>query len=239
LGQRGEHKFPDAPAVPAFAKRASSATRADRASGLQRGPLHASSPMALARIAAMVSRSGSAKRITRSARDRKRSSTASMKLVVVTKSTDGSFFAISSMPSSTASVARWTSTGFASKEAAERLTAKLLDLVDQHHGERAARRDLGDGLGEEARHVALALAQHVAREGVGIDLDQRGRALARERERRDLREAARHGGLAGAGRAGEHDEAVRQPREHRQAAGRAAARGAPARGGAPSPRAAR
>ena len=48
-----------------------------------------------------------------------------MKLVVVTNSTDGRFFAISSMPSSTASVARCTSTGLASNEAVERRTAKL------------------------------------------------------------------------------------------------------------------
>ena len=73
----------------------------------------------------MVAWSGSAKCITRSARDRNASSIASMKLVVVTKSTEGSLRATSSIPSMTASVARWTSTGLVSNEAVLRRTAKL------------------------------------------------------------------------------------------------------------------
>jgi len=43
-------------------------------------------------------------------------------------------------------------------------------------------------------------------------------APSRERERRHLREPARERGLARAGRAGEHDQAVRQARELRQLA---------------------
>ena len=93
----------------------------------------------------MVSRSGSENCMTRSARDRNASSTASMKLVVVTKSTDGRFFAISSMPSSTASVARCTSTGLASNDAVERRTAKLSTSSISTH-ERTPRGDLGNRL---------------------------------------------------------------------------------------------
>src|SRR5688500_11568201 len=63
--------------------------------------------------------------MTRSARDRKASSIASMKFVVVTKSTAGRLRAISSIPSITASVARCTSTGLVSNEALVRRTAKL------------------------------------------------------------------------------------------------------------------
>jgi hypothetical protein len=80
--------------------------------------------------------------------------------------------------------------------------------------------------GEEARHVALALAQHVAREGVRVDLEERGRALARERERRDLREAARHRGLAGAGGPASTMRPWGSPKASR-AGGRARGRGAP------------
>jgi hypothetical protein len=45
----------------------------------------------------------------------------------------------------------------------------------------------------------------------GFTLHERGGAFARERERRDLRESARHRGLAGARGSREHDEPVRQP----------------------------
>ena len=166
----------------------------------------------------MVSASGRAKCITRSARERNASSIASMKLVVVTKSTDGRLRAIASMPSITASVARCTSTGLVSNEALVRRTAKLStsSISTTVCGRRAA--SSGIVSWQQPHDVALAFAEHVAREGVRVDLDERRRAFPRERERRHLREAARQGGLAGARRAGEHDQAVRQARELRELA---------------------
>ncbi len=113
------------PSHPSQSEASSARSAPSRGSAASAGNCTASSVSALSRIFTIVSRSGNAKRMTRSARERNASSTASMKLVVVTKSTDGSFFAISSIPRRTASVARWTSTGFASKDAVERRTAKL------------------------------------------------------------------------------------------------------------------
>src|SRR6185503_7801277 len=95
---------------------------------------------------------------------------------------------------------------------------EALDLVDEDHRVRTALRDLRDRVVQQPHDVALALAEHVARKGMRVDFEQRGRTLARERERRDLREAAGEGGLAGARRAGEHDEAVGQSRELRKLA---------------------
>src|SRR4029078_4073418 len=71
-------------------------------------------------------------------------------------------------------------------------------------------------LAQQSPDVALTLAEHVARKGVRVDLDERGGAVPRQRQRRYLRQSTRHRRLAGARRSGEHDESVRQSREHRQ-----------------------
>jgi hypothetical protein len=156
LGKGGEHELADSPAVPAFAKlRKLRDARGILRHGLEDRPLHGELADGALEDGADGLTSGSEKRITRSARDRNALSTASMKFVVVTKSTEGSFFAISSIPRSTASVARCTSTGFASKDAAERLTAKLSTSSMSTTGT-GPRGDLGNRLREQARHVALA-----------------------------------------------------------------------------------
>ncbi len=64
---------------------------------------------------------------------------------------------------------------------------EALDLVDQHDGVRPAGGDLRNGVLQEPHDVALALAEHIAREGVRVDLEQRGGAFFRQRERCDLR----------------------------------------------------
>ena len=90
---------------------------------------------------------------------------------------------------------------------------EALDLVDQHHGERAPGGDLGDRVLQQPHDVALALAQHVARESVRIDLDQGRGAVAGQRQRGHLRQPARESRLAGSRRTGKHDQPVRQTGE--------------------------
>jgi len=58
--------------------------------------------------------------------------------------------------------------------------------------------------------MALALPQHVAREGVRIDLDQGRGAVAGQRQCGHLSQSARESRLAGSRRTGKHDQPVRQ-----------------------------
>ena len=156
------------------------------------------------------SSSGSDNVSTRSARDRNASSTASAKFVVARNSTLGRSAATASMPASSASVARCTSTGLAPNEAADRRTAKLSTSSTSTTvcGRRAAssgmrvRHQLGD--------VALALAEQLAGKRVRVDLDVRRRAARGDRPRRRLRQPAGQRRLAGARRARQDDQPVRQ-----------------------------
>ena len=79
---------------------------------------------------------------------------------------------------------------------------EALYFIDEDDRMRPPRGDLRNGVLEQTHDVALTLAEHVAREGVRVDLEQRGGAFFRQRERRDLRQAARQRGLSGAGRPG-------------------------------------
>jgi len=113
---------PSHPRVAAATASWSGASRARAASG---GQARARSARAAAMICARAAAAGRPSSTTRSARDRKASSTADAKLVVVTTTVPGRVAARWSSPASTASVARCTSTGLVSKEARLRRTAKL------------------------------------------------------------------------------------------------------------------
>ena len=72
------------------------------------------------------------------------------------------------------------------------------DFVDEHDDRAAAQGEVGDGPLEEARHGALALTQELARERMGIDVDEEDRPVV-EDARGLVGQPARERGLAGPG----------------------------------------
>ena len=81
-----------------------------------------------------------------------------------------------------------------------------LDLIEQHNGRQSAAGEIGQCPLEEPGHAALALAEHLARERVRVDVHEEDRIAKLPSGL--IREATGEGRLSGTGRTGEHDEAV-------------------------------
>ena len=98
---------------------------------------------------------------------------------------------------------------------------EALHLVDHDHDVRPCPGQGRDHVAEQPDDIPLAFPEHLTRQGVRVDLDERRRAARRHGERRGLGQPAGKRGLPGAWRPGQHDEPARYRRrgQRRQAPG--------------------